>query len=315
MHGEASSSSVDPADGARNLRRLASSVAVAVAIVLVAIKVAAWFATGSVSLLTAVVDSMVDIAASLVTFAGVRYAERPADAQHRYGHGKGEALAAFVQAMFLIGAACVLASEAVRRLIDPMPINEPVVGIVVLIVSSIVTLALVAFQSHVVRRTRSTAIAADRAHYSADLLVNMSVILALVLGTWTGWTRFDPIFAIVIVAFMLRGGIKIARHAAVTLLDRELSEADRGRIRTVVATFPEARGVHDLRTRNAGDRVFIEFHLELDGHLTIDQGHAIADRIELAVSAVFPCAEVLIHQEPAGIDDQRLDHRLRNAAE
>lgn len=281
---------------------------------MIAVKLSAFVATGSVSLLTSLIDGGVDAIASGVTFLGVRYAERPADLAHRYGHGKGEALAALLQAVFLAGAAVVLVAESAHRLVDPEPLQKLDLGVYAILASLVATTLLVAFQGFVVRRTGSTAIAADRAHYATDVAVNIAVLAALILTRETGWWGFDPLFGIGISLFMAYGAASIARHATDTLLDRELPRGDRERIRSIVLDHAEARGVHDLRTRNSGDRVFIEFHLEVDGALTVAEGHRIADEIERSVCDAFKNAEVLVHQEPAGIDDERLDRRLARHA-
>ncbi len=295
----------------RALVRWASYASVLVAVVLLGVKGVAYFRTDAVSLLTSLVDAAVDLAASLATLVGVWYASQPADADHRYGHGKGETLAAFLQAIFLIVAALALVSQAARRLVFPEPVNDIDAGLVIVLASLSTALLLVGFQSYVLRNTGSQAITADRAHYRADILVNFGVLLALVITRTTGWLRADPSIAALIACYMLFNGGKIARAALRSLLDEELADADREKIRSIILSQPEVRGVHDLRTRDAGDRVVIEFHIELDGHLSIADGHAITDATERAVASAFENADVLAHQEPAGIDDVRLDDAVR----
>ena len=287
--------------------RWASYASVLVAVVLLGVKGVAYFRTDAVSLLTSLVDAAVDLAASLATLVGVWYASQPADADHRYGHGKGETLAAFLQAIFLIVAALALVSQAVRRLVFPEPVNDLDAGLVIVLASLSTALLLVGFQSYVLRNTGSQAITADRAHYRADILVNLGVLAALGITRMTGWLRADPAVAVLIACYMLVNGGNIARAALRSLLDEELADAEREKIMRIILSQPEVRGVHDLRTRDAGDRVVIEFHLELDGHLSIADGHAITDATERAVASAFENADVLAHQEPAGIDDVRLD--------
>ncbi len=180
-----------------------------------------------------------------------------------------------------------------------------------MIASIVLTLLLVAYQRRVIAKTGSVAITADSLHYSGDLAMNLAVIAAILLAEWTGQTVFDPIFAIGIALFLLVSAGRIARHSLDMLMDRELPADKRSRIREIVMTHPETRGVHDMRTRNAGDRYFIEFHLELDRHLTLEEAHDITDAVEAEVMAAFPNSEVLIHQEPEGLEDDRLDRRLR----
>jgi cation diffusion facilitator family transporter len=163
----------------------------------------------------------------------------------------------------------------------------------------------------VLQNTGSQAITADRAHYRADIMVNLGVLLALGITRTTGWLRADPAIAALIAFYMLFNGVNIARAALRSLLDEELADAEREKITRIILSQPEVRGVHDLRTRDAGDRVVIEFHLELDGHLSIADGHAITDATERAVAAAFENADVLAHQEPAGIDDVRLDDAVQ----
>jgi ferrous-iron efflux pump FieF len=295
----------------RKLRRFASTVALAVALVLVGVKAWAWLATGSISLLTSAADGLVDVIASLVTFAGVRYAGRPVDRGHRYGHGKAEAVAAFVQALLLAGVAVGLGLESVERLFVSQPLTEIGLGLWVIIASTVAASGLVAMQTYVVKQTGSTAIAADRAHYVTDVAVNIAVLVALVLERFLGWTRADAIGALAISCYMLWNARGIARHALIQLLDRELDTSDRERIKLAVLSCEGVEAVHDIRTRNGGDRVFVEFHVEVDGAMSVEKGHSIGDRAEDAVRSIFQAADVVAHLEPAGIDDRRLDDLVK----
>lgn len=297
---------------AAGLRQGASRLTLGVALALVVVKLAAWLATGSVSLLAAAVDALVDAAASLVTFVGVRYAVRPPDREHRFGHGKGEAVAAFTQATFLAGAALVLLFQSVERLIAPAPLAAIGFGLAVTVLSLLVACGLVVMQTMVVRRTGSTAIAADRTHYATDIAVNAAVLAALAVTARTGWTRADPAFALVIAAYMVWGAARIARGALAQLLDRELPGAERDRIKRAVLGCAGAEAIHDLRTRHAGDRTFVEFHVEVRGDMPVAEGHRIVDAAEAAVAALLPgTVEVTGHLEPFGIKDDRLDDRVR----
>jgi cation diffusion facilitator family transporter len=293
------------------LRRMASIVALVVALALVVVKVWAWVATGSISLLTSAADGLVDVVASTVTFAGVRYAAMPADRGHRYGHGKAEAVAAFVQALLLAGAAVGLAIESVQRLFVPQALNQTGFGIWVIVGSSLAAAGLVGMQTIVVRRTGSTAIAADRAHYVTDVAVNIAVLIALLLEQLLGWSRADAIGALAISLYMLWNARGMAVHALFQLLDRELDEADRARIEAAVLACDGVQGIHDIRTRDSGDRIFVEFHVEVDGALTVEEGHAISDNAEKAVQRLFPSTDATAHLEPAGIKDERLDDLVK----
>ncbi|MEG3135895.1 cation diffusion facilitator family transporter [Rouxiella sp. T17] len=295
----------------RKLTRIASMISLAVALVLVGIKVWAWAATGSIALLTSAADGLVDVLASLVTLVGVRYAGRPADKGHRYGHGKAEAVAAFVQALLLGGAGLVLGGESIGRIINPQPLAALGLGIWVIIFSSLAATGLVLMQSFVVKRTGSTAIAADRAHYITDVAVNIAVLVALVLEHYLDWTRSDSVGALLISFYMLWNAKGMAANALKQLLDRELDVEDRKRVRAAVLGCEGVKGVHDIRTRNGGDRVFVEFHVEVDGKLSVDVGHDIGDAAEAAVRLLFTAADVTAHLEPAGIDDDRLDNLFK----
>lgn len=295
----------------QKLRRFASIMALAVALVLVGVKAWAWLETGSISLLTSAADGLVDVVASLVTFVGVRYAGRPADRGHRYGHGKAEAVAALVQALLLAGAAVGLGIESVQRLFVPQPLTDMGFGLWVIIASLLAASGLVALQTYVVKRTGSTAIAADRAHYVTDVAVNIAVLVALVLDRFLAWKRADAIGALAISGYMLWNARGMALHALIQLLDRELDTSDRERIRSAVLGCKGVEGVHDIRTRNGGDRVFVEFHVEVDGAMSVEQGHSIGDHAEEAVRSIFQAADVVAHLEPAGIDDRRLDDLVK----
>jgi len=293
---------------------MASIVALVFALVLVVLKVWAWFATGSISLLTAAADGLVDVVASSVTFMGVRYALRPVDEGHRYGHGKAEAVAAFVQALLLTGVAVGLGIESGQRVVNPEPLNQTDFGIAVIVVSTLAAIGLVLMQTWVVKRTGSTAIAADRAHYATDIAVNIAVLVALLLDHLLDWPRADAIGALSISLYMLWNARGMAVAALVQLLDRELDDPERARIAAAVTAVEGVQGVHDIRTRNGGDRVFVEFHLEVAGELTVAQGHAIADDAERAVQRLFQASDVTAHVEPAGIVDDRLDDRVLGTA-
>lgn len=300
---------MDPAD-LDQLRRRATYASVAVAATLIASKLVAYLLTDSVSILSSLIDSTTDLMASLVMLFGVRQALRPADEKHRYGHGKAEALAALAQAAFIAGSAVFLTIEAIRRLFSPTPVGEGTVGIAIMVMSILLTAGLVTFQRRVVKATGSVAIGADRLHYSGDLLMNAAVIVAILLSQWTGIASFDPAFGLGIAAFLLHGAKNVARDALHILMDRELPPEDRDRIHDLVNGHAGTHGMHDLRTRSTGTAIFIELHLELDPHLNVAQAHDITDGVERVLRGAFPNAEVLIHQEPAGLADDRLDHRI-----
>ena len=284
--------------------RRATLAAVATAATLLLLKVGAWLATDAVSLLATLVDSLLDLAASCVNFLAVRQALTPADREHRFGHGKVEPLAALAQAGFISGSALFLVMAAAQRFIAPRPVQESEVGIAVMGVSILATLALVAYQRRVVRRTGSLAIRADSLHYVGDIAVNMAIIVGLGLWMARGWVWVDPVLAVLIAAYILITAARIARGALDMLMDRELPQDARARILDIVGAHPEVLGLHDLRTRAAGPASFIQLHLELDGAISLYKANAIADTIEAELQTAFPEAEVIIHQDPFGVDPE-----------
>jgi ferrous-iron efflux pump FieF len=287
------------------LMRRATYASVAVAAVLIAIKLAAWILTGSVSVLSSLLDSLLDALASLVNLFAVRHALTPADREHRFGHGKAEPLAGLAQAAFITGSALLLLVEAVRRLGAPRPVEHGEIGIAVMIVSILLTLALVAYQRHVAASTGSVAVTADRLHYAGDVLLNGSVIASIMLSTWLGFGIADPLFGIAIGLYILVSAIRIARASLDLLMDRELPDEQRETIRAIVLKHPEVRSLHDLRTRSSGLAVFIQFHIEMDPEITLKRAHEISDAVERDVLEAFPNAEVMIHQDPEGVEEPR----------
>ncbi|MEO5375880.1 MAG: cation diffusion facilitator family transporter [Alphaproteobacteria bacterium] len=283
------------------LMRHATYAAVATAATLVVAKVAAWAMTGSVALLSSLVDSLLDTAASLVNLLAVHQALQPADPEHRFGHGKAEPLAGLGQAAFITGSAVFVGFEAVRRLFDPAPVGRLDVGIGVMLFSMAMTLALVWFQKHVIRTTGSVAINADSLHYTGDLLINGSVIVALAGAKLFGLTLLDPLFAVGIAVYLIFNAARIATQSLNLLMDREFLEEDRQKIRDVVIQQPGVIDMHDLRTRSSGPRGFIQLHLEMDRNLPLWQAHDIADAVEMRLRDIFPNAEVIIHEDPSGL--------------
>ena len=285
------------------LMRLASYVAVSVALVLIAAKLGAWLLTGSVALLSSLIDSVLDAFASIVALVAIRQALTPADKEHRFGHGKAEPIAALGQAAFIVGSALFLSVEAVRRLWSPQPVGQQEIGIAVMVFSILVTLALVAFQAHVIRRTGSLVVSADSLHYKGDLLINLSIIASLVLTGWFDFPLADPVFALGIAAYLLWNAKGIGGEALDMLMDRELPDEERQTILALARAHSGVLGVHDLRTRAAGPIRFIQMHLELDGDTRLAEAHEIADAVEAQIEAAFPGADVIVHQDPHGIPD------------
>ncbi|MDP6563915.1 MAG: cation diffusion facilitator family transporter [Alphaproteobacteria bacterium] len=303
MNSNASKPAVAGDAAAGRLMRIASYASVAVASLLIVAKLLVWFVTDSVAILSSLMDSVLDVGASAINMYAIAHALMPADREHRFGHGKAEALAGLAQAAFIGGSALFLVAEAGQRLVEPRPISRDEIGIAVMVFSLALTGGLVLFQLYVVRRTGSVAISADSMHYRADILANLGVILALVLAGRYGWLYADPLIALAVAAYIVQGAWQVGRVALDQLMDRELPEADRARIRDIALSHPMVEDVHDLRTRSSGSQSFIQLHLELDGDLSLHRAHDIADSVELRIGQAFPAAEVIIHQDPAGIEE------------
>src|SRR3984893_15032689 len=299
---------------ATRLRRLATSASGAVAAVLISVKFAAWLETGSVALLSSLVDSLLDIVASLVNLVAVRHAMSPADREHRFGHGKAEPLAVLGQSAFITGSAMLLLAEAVRRLISPARVENPPAGIAVMIFSIVVTIGLVLYQRHVVRPAGSIAITADELHYRSDVVLNLSVIAALVLGSTLDLAILDPLFGAAIGIWIVYSAVRLAHLSLIQLMDRELPDDEREKIRAIAQSHPEVVAAHDLRTRVAGPTAFIQLHIEMDGRLSLIRAHEISDEVEAELRAAYPHAEVMIHQDPEGIEEARSHFPRRVAA-
>lgn len=279
---------------------LAAWTATIVASGLLVVKIAAWWMTGSVSLLASVVDSLLDIAASVVNLIVIRYALQPADREHTFGHGKAESLAALAQAMFISGSACFLLLNGVERFFRPHELQSPEYGIYVSVFALLVTFGLVSFQRYVVKKTNSQAIAADSLHYQTDLYMNAAIILALGLS-WLGFKQADAIFAIGIGVYILYSAIGMAYQAVQTLMDRKLPDDELAQIRATCLSVNGVLGVHQLRTRMAGPVRFIQLHLELDDHIPLIEAHRISDQVEEKLRHLFPGADVIIHQDPYSV--------------
>lgn len=290
-----------PEEVERLLRR-ATLASVGVACLLIVIKLAAYLVTDSVALLSSLIDSTLDSFASLVNFFAVRHALVPADAEHRFGHGKAEPLAGLGQAAFIAGSSLFLIFESVNRLLHGTPISQGRVGIIVMLVSLVFTIVLVAYQRYVLQRTHSLAIRADSLHYVSDIVLNLSVIAALVLSTYMKWSAADPLFALGIAAYIIHSVREIAANSLDQLMDRELPDDERERIKNICLAHPEVRNLHDLRTRASGRDRFIQLHLELDPSLKLVQAHRIADEVESELRQAFPSTDIIIHEDPAGIE-------------
>ncbi|MEO8646169.1 cation diffusion facilitator family transporter [Pseudomonas sp.] len=279
------------------LLRLATRASVAVACTLIVAKAIAWWLSGSVSMLAGLTDSTLDGFTSLLNLLAVHYALRPADDDHRYGHGKAESLAGMAQALFIGGSAVLIALQAIDRLKHPEPVGAPWISIGVIVFSLVLTLALLILQHRVVKATGSNAVHADSLHYRSDLLLNGSILVALVLAGF-GWHQVDPWFGLGIAAYILWSAIHIARKSFTVLMDEELPPDVSQHMLELACSVPGVLGAHDLRTRISGNQWFVQLHLELPGNLTLSVAHGISDQAADAIHAAYPRAEVLVHADP-----------------
>lgn len=282
----------------------AALASVAIALFLLGLKGYAALATGSVAMLGSLADTALDVIASLVTLFGVRIAAMPADRDHRFGHGKAEALAALAQVVIISISAVAIGWRAVERLLHGAPTANAEYGIGVSVVAILATLALVAYQGSVVRRTGSIAIRTDAVHYQSDLLLNLAVIVALVLDQYGRLPGADPVLGLAIALWLIWGAWRASSHALDQLMDREWPEEKRQRFLAIASSRPEAKGIHDVRTRSSGTHDFAQFHIWVDPKMTVEAAHHVVEAIEGDLQREFPGCEVLIHLDPEG----QVDH-------
>lgn len=281
---------------------------VTVAVTLVVIKSVALAKSGSVSVMGSLTDSALDVVASLVNFFAIRAALIPADAEHRFGHGKAEAIAGLFQSSIILSSGVFLAWRSAERIAHPTAITGEHFGIAVSVFAIVLTLALVSYQKRVIRMTGSVAVSADRLHYVGDVLLNLSVVAALVLSTMFALPSADGVFGVGIACYVLITAYSIFKLSVDVLMDREFSNSERERILGLALANSEVKGVHDLKTRRSGLSSFIQMHIEVEPDLSLKQAHAIADAVEVAVKKEFPGAEIIIHTDPLGFETPEREH-------
>jgi ferrous-iron efflux pump FieF len=284
------------------IMRRAALASVSVSLFLVAIKTAAYFASGSVALLASLADSALDLFTAGLNMLAIHESLTPADAEHRFGHGKAEPLAGLAQGAFICASAVFLVVQAVQRLMAPQPIEHSLEALIVMCVSIFAAICLILYERHVVARTGSVAVTADATHYFGDVVSNVGVVVAIVLVSRLGWNRADPIIALLVALVLVVSAWSVLRASFDQLMDRELPDEERDRIVSIVRDHEDVLALHELKTRQAGGAVFIQVHLELDPHMSLARAHAISDQVEKAICAAFPHAEVIIHQDPAGAE-------------
>ena len=286
------------------LTQRAALASVATAFFLLLLKAYASWATGSVAMLGSLADTGLDLAASLITLYAVRYAAMPADTDHRFGHGKAEALAALAQVGIITVSALGIGWRAADRLIEGDRTAHAEYGIAVSVAAMGATLALLWYQRRIIARTGSVAIEADHVHYQSDLLLNLAVIAALVLDQYLGLTGADPVFGLAIAGWLLFGAWRASGRAIDQLMDRDWPEEKRRQFVEVAARHPALKGIHDLRTRTSGSRTFVQFHVWVDPLMTVAEAHGVMDEVEHWLEREFPGTEILIHLDPEGQVDE-----------
>ena len=282
--------------------RRAAIASVCVSLFLVAIKTFAYFSSHSVAMLASLADSALDLFTASINMLAIRQALTPADAEHRFGHGKAEPLAGLAQGAFITASALFLVIQAVNRILAPEPIDNSVEALIVMCIAIACAILLILYERRVVARTGSLAIDADQTHYLGDLATNVGVVLALVLSAYLGWILADPIIAIAVAAVMAWTAFGVAKSSFNQLMDRELPDEERARIRRIAEGHDAVMNVHDLKTRAAGLSTFIQLHLALDPDMPLKEAHKISDAVEQAIRNAYPGAEVIIHQDPAGLE-------------
>ena len=294
----------------RRLMRAAASASVIVALVLIGAKAWAYWKTGSVAMLGSLTDSALDFLASLINFVAVRASLTPPDEEHRFGHGKAEAIAGLFQTSLIFASAVFIGWHSYQRIMAPVVPDQSQLGIGISLFAILLTFSLVAFQKHVISKTGSVAISADRLHYVGDLLLNAAVIAALVLSTVAHVPAADGVFGLGIALYIAWNAYRIARDSIDMLMDKEFSKEQREEIFNLVMGNPDVKGLHDLKTRRSGLVSFIQMHIELDPKMNLYQAHAVADEIEATVGEVFPGAEIIIHTDPLGLEEAETVHEL-----
>lgn len=285
----------------------ASYASVFVASILIIAKFVVGLVTGSVAILSSLMDSVLDLVSSVINLVAIRQAVQPADIQHRFGHGKAEAIAGLLQAAGIAASALFILFQAVERLITPQLVEQANVGIMVMVFSTVMTGFLVLYQSRVIKKTMSLAVSADSLHYKGDLFTNVGIIIALILvGYWDlHWA--DPVMAVMVAAYLGWNGRTILMEALDVLMDSELPEEERREIVALIKENEHVVDVHDLRTRSAGQTVYLQFHIELSPDISLQDAHNISDDVEDMLFEHYPGAEVIIHSDPLGVSERR-DH-------
>lgn len=278
-----------------HLARGATILAVSVALTITGAKFFAWMHSGSLALLSSFVDSIFDVSSSLINLVALKYSHKPADDDHRFGHGKAEAIASFTQGLIITGVSIYIIVNGLLRIHEPKQLVDETIGLIVMGFSVALTVVLVSYQRYVFKKTKSLLVKSDSLHYVGDLLTNFAVIASLALSRYYQNNIADSIIAVLIAVFMIYGGFTIIMESLNHLMDKELSESEREEIISTILSHPEVNGFHDLRTRRSGSDLFIQVHIEMDGNLPLVRAHHISDDVEGELRKLFPDATILTH--------------------
>lgn len=292
------------------LKKYAAISSVSLAFLLIVLKFAAFLKTDSLAVFSSLVDSFTDLLASVISFAAIYFATKPATQSHRYGYGKSEALSALLQAVFVAASGVFVIFDGINRLIHPIEIAHTTLGIGIMVFSILATALLVSFQAFVAKKTNSLAIKADMAHYTVDFLTNSSVVFSLLIVHFFNFIYFDVLTALFISCYLLYNAYTLAKESIEQITDKELDSDIKEQIKNIVKNSKEIHGMHDFRTRSLGDVFYFEFHIELDGSMSLHRAHELTETVEQQILAVYPHSQILIHQDPVGVKENRLDYTL-----
>lgn len=297
---------------ANKLKKIAAVSSISLAVFLCVLKAVAVFYTDSLAVLSSMVDSLSDILASFITFFAVKISVKPATTNYRYGYGKVEALSALFQSLFVAISGFYILYDSVVRFFYPVDLKQTDLGLAIMVFSLFATIGLVVFQQIVAKKTKSKAIEADSLHYKVDILTNLSIIISLFFVRFLGIGQIDTAVAVLISFYLLWNAYDLGKDAVGLLLDRELDNLIREDVLKIVAEHEISPEVHDLRTRDLGGEYMFEFHLELDGNLDLYTAHKYTEEVESLIRKKYPNAQIIIHQDPFGIREERLDNKLKN---
>lgn len=296
----------------KTLKHIAATASIGVALFLSGLKIFASIYTGSLAILSSLVDSLADIFASAITFFAVKISTKPATCEYRYGFGKAESVSALLQAAFIAGSGLFVIYGAINRLFHPIEVKQTLTGIIIMLISMIITLLLIIFQKYVIKKTDSMAINADSTHYSMDLLTNLVIVSSLFITKYFSIIWIDTLTALLVAVYILYNAFNIAKKALFILTDKELSSSTRIKIKDIIMATEGVMGMHDFRTHDLGGTYMFEVHIEIDGNLLLSQAHDISEQIENKILKIYPNSQIIIHQDPYGIKEKRLDYILPN---